>query len=84
MPYITSAWYDVGLELMDVKDEQDLDVIKAENLENLESTKRMLKLWREKKTDASWNTLIKALRIPIIGKCALALQLEGLLQPNCM
>ena len=84
MPHITSVWHDLGLELMEVGDEQDLDVIKAEDFNNKESTKRMLKLWREKKTDASWNTLIKALRNPVIGKYNLALQLEGMLQPDCM
>ena len=84
MPHITSIWHDLGLELMEVEDEQDLDVIKAEDLENLESTKRMLKLWREKKTDASWNTLIEALRNPVIKKYALAQQLKKMLQPDRM
>ena len=84
MPHITSVWYDLGLELMEVEDEQDLDKIKAEDLEKLESTKRMLELWRKRKTDASWNTLIKALRSPVIEKYELALQLEGVLQPDRM
>ena len=84
VPHITSIWHDLGLELMEVKDEQELGVIEAEGLENKESTKRMLKLWREKKIDASWNTLIKALRNPVIGLYPLALQLEGKLLPDRM
>ena len=84
MPDITSIWYDLGLQLMEVEDEQDLNVIKAEHLENKESTKRMLILWRDKKTDASWNTLIKALRDTSIGKHFLASKLEGMLQPDRM
>ena len=69
---------------MEVEDEQDLNVIKAEHLENKESTKRMLILWRDKKTDASWNTLIKTLRDTSIGKYFLASKLEGMLLPDRM
>ena len=75
---IAPKWYDVGLELMDINDEKELDVIKAESsLEDTERTKRMLKRWLDKKHNASWNDLIKVFKIRSIGFQALAYEIEG-------
>ena len=66
---------------MDIEDEEELELIKAEDVGNKERTRKMLKRWCDKKTDASWNNLINALRNPAIGLYPLALQLEGMLLP---
>ena len=81
---IASKWHDVGLELMDIEDETELDLIKTEDAGNKERTRKMLKLWCDKKTDASWNNLINVLKNPVIGLYPLALQIEGMLLPESM
>ena len=77
--HIAPKWYDVGLELMEINDETELDVIKAEASLNddTERAKRMLKRWLEKKPNASWNNLIKVFKIPHIRLYALAYEIEG-------
>ena len=64
---------------MEIGDEKELDVIKAEPSikDDTERAKRMLNRWLEKKPDASWNDLIKVFRIPTIGLYTLAFDIEG-------
>lgn len=82
---IAPIWYNVGLELLkaEEEDELQLDAIKAnhEPCEKARATK-MLKFWLQKKTDASWNDLIETLRVPTIGLCTLALEIEKMLIPE--
>ena len=75
-------WHDIGLELMEIEDEGKINAIKAENIDNKESTKRMLKCWLDKKPKASWNDLLKVLRIPNIGLDARASEIKGMLLPE--
>ena len=83
---IASKWYDVGLELMEVEDERELDTIQAEPTlkDNMERAKRMLKHWLDRKPDASWNDLLNALKISAIGLNTTSLEIEGLLLPESM
>ena len=81
---IAPKWHDVGLELMEVEDEKELDQIKAEGSDNKENTKRVLKLWLDKNPHASWNDLILVLRIPTIGLRTTALEIEGMLLSESM
>ena len=69
---------------MEIKDEEKLNPIKAEDLNNKERTQRMLKCWLDMKPKASWNDLLKALRIPNIGLDAIASEIEGMLLPESM
>ena len=64
---------------MEIEDEKELDVIKAEPSikDDTERAKRMLNRWLEKKSDASWNDLIKVFKIPNIGLYTLAYEIEG-------
>ena len=81
---IAPKWYDVGLELMEIEDEKELDAIQAEQSINSdkERAKKMLKLWLDKNIDASWNDLLKALKMPTIGLNAIALEIQNLLVPE--
>ena len=82
---ITPKWHDVGLELMEIEDEKLLGIIKAEqSIDDQERAKRMLNLWLDKQTNASWNGLIKVLRLPNIGLLSIALKIEGMLLPESM
>ena len=85
---IASKWYDIGLELMEVEDENELDTIQDEPSlkDNVERAKRMFKHWLKRKPDATWNDLLKSLKISAIGLNTTALDIERLLLPEgtCM
>jgi len=79
-PNITKKWYDIGVELLDVNDEIVLDTIQDSFSGDPDKcTAEMLKLWRARKTDASWNQLIQAFRQHHIQLNALASNIEGML-----
>ena len=83
---IASKWYDVGLELMEVEDENELDTIQDEPSlkDNVERSKRMFKHWLKRKPDATWNDLLEALKSCAIGLNTVALEIERLLLPEGM
>ena len=78
--HITTKWYDVGVELFDVEDESVLNTIRTDHPGDSDKcTAEMLRLWLEKKSDASWNQLIKTFREPNIKLEFLASKIENLL-----
>ena len=84
---ITAAgkWYDIGVQLFDVKDEQVVNTIENDHRGNADKcTAIMLQLWLDRKPDANWNQLIQALRMPSIRLDALASEIEGMLIEGSM
>ena len=74
-------WYDLGIELLDSDDVEDLDKIEAENKSDLDKCcTKMFQLWLRKQLTASWNHLIEALKQPDIELHALATKIEQMLQ----
>ena len=57
-----ATWRDLGIELLGQGGIVDLDVIKADNVNVTECCSKMLTLWRQRQTDASWSQLIEALK----------------------
>ena len=83
--FITAKWYDIGVELLDVKDESVLNTIGIDHPNDSEKcSAKMLRLWLEKKSDASWNQLINTLRQPNIKLEYLALEIEGMLSKGIL
>ena len=79
--YITAKWYDLGLELLDQEDEQDLNVIKSDKYRDLEkSTTDMFELWFSRKHNANWNDLVQALAD--IKMVVLAKRIKEMLLPE--
>ena len=79
-PDIATKWYDIGVELLDVGDEKELDTIQKNFPGDHDACAAgMLKLWLDRKTDASWNQLIQVFRERHIQLNALALEIEGML-----
>ena len=77
---ITNQWYEIGVELLDPGDEIVLDAINRNHPGDVDKcSAEMLKLWREKKPEASWNVLLTALREPHIHLNALASTINALL-----
>ena len=79
-PHICTDWYYIGIELLDIEDESRLDIIKMQYPNNSNScATEMLKLWLNKRVEASWNILIRVLRQPHIGLSVLASKIENML-----
>ena len=77
---VGSKWHDLGIELLDVDEVEDLDKIEAENKDDLDKCcTKMFQLWLKKQPSASWNQLIVALREPDVELHALATKIEQML-----
>ena len=78
---ITTKWYDIGIELLNVEDESSLNTINCDHRNDVDKcTTEMLKLWLDKRSDASWNQLIQAFREPNIKLESLATKIESMLR----
>ena len=77
---IADRWYDIGLELLEQKDERAVNIIKKNNAGNItECCMEMLELWLNKQSNATWNQLIETLKAPGIELNSAASQIEGML-----
>lgn len=77
---IVDKWYDIGMELLGMEMENELNVIKNNWPEDVDKCTEMFKSWLEKHPcDASWNWFIEVLKRPNIGLETLALDIEGML-----
>lgn len=76
---ISSKWEDLGLALLEQKDEEKLKQIKIDNNRVSECCKEMFRLWLESCVTATWNQLIQALRMVELN--SLATTIEGMLKP---
>ena len=78
---VSCKWHDLGLELLEQEDENELEEIRNNNPNNeSECCKKMFQLWLRKYSGtATWLRLIKALRE--VDLCTLADKIEGMLMP---
>ena len=77
---ITDRWYDIGLELLEQKDEKAVKIIKKENPGDIsECCTEILELWLNRSPNATWNQLIEALKAPGIELNDAASKIEGML-----
>ena len=75
-------WHDLGLELLEQKDEEELNQIQMDNPnDGSKCCKEMFQLWLRKCPNATWNQLIKALEEPSIELNKLASTIKELLLP---
>ena len=71
-------WHDLGIELLDFGDVDELDKIEAQYQSDCDKCcTKMFQLWLRKQPTASWNQLIEALRQ--VGLHALATTIEKML-----
>ena len=74
-------WHDMGIELLDSHDVEELDTIEAEHpLDLNKCCTKMFNLWLKKQSTASWNQLIEAFGIEL-GTLASKIE-QMLLQPK--
>ena len=74
-PMVASMWYDLGEELL--QNIAKLHVIRANHSGDVEACcTEMFMCWLREDLNASWNKLVKALRLPSVGLNALADEIE--------
>ena len=79
-PSITAQWYDIGVDLLDEKDEPMLEAIETNHPGDAEKcTTKMFKLWLRIKSDASWNQLLQTFKHPNIKQEYLASTIDSML-----
>ena len=76
---VASKWYDLGIDLLDADDVEELDII-SRNPDISTCCTKMFQLWlRKQRPTASWNQLINSLRQPGIELNHLATEIEQML-----
>ena len=64
IPHAATKWYQLGLELIEQQYQYALDIIEADTPNDVSKCcKKMFQKWFETDKQASWDKLIKALRI---------------------
>ena len=80
VPHVTPQWYVLGLKLLKKEQESQLDIIKSNHPgDNQMCCMEMFWYWLSTNTDASWQQLIEALRLPIVKLSAVAADIEKML-----
>lgn len=65
IPKVTNKWYKLGLQLLDSSQEIDLDKIRLTySNDSQKACVEMVKYWLKNTSDATWDSLIHALRTP--------------------
>ena len=72
IPRVSTGWYDLGLQLLDPKYENELNTIEADTKNDgvATSCRKMFSKWLNTEELASWDKLIKALRIVQLNNVA--------------
>jgi len=83
VPGIADKWKDLGVQLLNPRD-NELDIIEKNNPRDvMECCKCMLQKWLRANPDANWDDLIASLRCPCIQLNYLADQIEQKLSKKC-
>ena len=71
IPSVGTEWYNLGLELLDPKYENELNTIEADTrIDAATSCRKMFSKWLNTDELASWDKLIKALRVVQLNEIA--------------
>lgn len=83
-PSLDSRWYDLGAELLEDDDDiAVLNTIQCEFTTDIDTCcTKMFELWLERDPMASWNQLIKSLRLPSVNLNELATRIELMLSQS--
>ena len=78
IPHVATKWYELGLELLDEKQEHELNIIRY----NYDSDVKiccleMFLLWLDTNSDANWWQIVEALKSPGVELSAVAVELES-------
>ena len=82
VPSVANKWYDLGLQLLDSNDENELNVIEASDVQNDAKTccRKMFSMWLNTDELASWQKVIEALGLIELDN--VASKIKDLLMPQ--
>ena len=82
IPSVANQWYDLGLQLLDPKYENELEIIEATDTKNDSKTRCriMFRIWLSTDKAPSWDKVIAALTLS--GKVNVASNIKQLLKPS--
>lgn len=77
---VASKWYDLGIQLLEEDNIEELDVIRYQHpADNSACCRKMFRLWLSLQSTASWNQLINSLRQPGVDLDHVATEIEQML-----
>ena len=83
IPSVKTEWYNLGLQLLDPKYDNKLNTIETDTRNDAATcSRKMFSRWLNTDQLASWDKLIKALRIVQLNN--VASDIEQLLQGECV
>lgn len=74
---VATKWYELGLELLDDSQANQLDIIRANSTDVTRCCRDMFKYWLDAHPTASWYNLVNALRATGIEENTVATMLES-------
>ena len=74
IPHVATKWYELGLELLDEKEEHELNNINGSDVKKC--CLKMFLLWLDTNSDANWWQIVEALKSPGVELSAVAIELE--------
>ena len=78
IPIVATKWYELGVELLDEKEEFKLDIIESNCDKDVKkSCLEMFRLWLRTNSDANWWQIVKALKSPGVDLKSVADDLES-------
>ena len=80
IPSVANHWYDLGLQLLDPKYENELDIIEGDKNDTKTCCRKMFSKWLKTDELASWDKVIEALIR--IGLHNVASNIKQLLGPS--
>ena len=80
IPSVANHWYDLGLQLLDPKYENELEIIEGDKNDTKTCCRKMFSKWLKTDELASWDKVIKALIL--IGLNNVASNIQQLLGPS--
>ena len=80
VPRVLPHWYEVGIMLLDERQEAQLDMLKDNNAKDpLNGCMEMFWYWLDTHRDATWKDLLDALRSPGVDLRSIAADIEKML-----
>ena len=77
IPNVATKWYELGVELLDEKEECNLNIIESNCGKDVKkSCLEMFRLWLSTNPDASWWQIMEALKSPGVDLSSVAVELE--------
>jgi len=77
IPRVAHRWHELGIQLLDPSQEKDLDKIQlAYSNDFQQGCVEMVKYWLTNTSDATWDSLIYALKTPGLGLLAIVDDVE--------